>query len=175
MGKDLKMAPLEEQLRQEGVLHLKKSRDKRVLDVSERLSCRSWMWHTQCGSRNQETWVGGKEEGWRGRCSWKWRQWAPVPAIAKWEFCWVGPLGPLPSPTTPGNQTHQKIVGVLSLEMIYFTTKINRYQRFPNFKDGEGEGKHRHLQRVNWKNTGWTLYKYLPEWRGSRDTAAGTW
>lgn len=41
MGKDLKMAPLMEQLREEAVLCLKKSRDKGVLDVSERLSYRS--------------------------------------------------------------------------------------------------------------------------------------
>lgn len=64
-------------------------------------------------------------------------------------------------------------MGVFSLDVIYFTTKINIFHRFHNFKDGKREGEHQHLQRVNWKNTGWTLDKYLPKGRVAQDTAAG--
>lgn len=105
---------------------------------------------------------------WKSRDVGRWKTGKPdrpqlLEVEANWEFCRVGPLGPLPSPRTPRNQTHEKIVGVFSLEVIYFTTKINIFPRFHNFQDGKGEGKRRHVQRVNWKNTGWTLDKHLPE------------
>lgn len=61
----------------------------------------------------------------------------------------------------------------MSLDVIYFTTKINIFLRFHNFKDGKREGSTSILQRVNWKNTGWTLDKYLPKRRVAPDTAAG--
>lgn len=76
MEKDFKMVSPEEQLRNEQVLRLKKSRDKGVLDVFERLSCGSWMQHIQYiiqkqsprleqnlyHYRGQEAQVGGKQE-----------------------------------------------------------------------------------------------------------------
>lgn len=99
MEKDLKMAPPEEPLREEGVLHLKESSDEGV----ERLSCGAG--GSTLGLSQEIKRFGWIRKRKTGRpCYRKWRPWAPVRAIANWEFCWVEPLGPLPSLRTPGNQ-----------------------------------------------------------------------
>lgn len=137
--------------------------------ICERLSCSAqsvWLWI----SRDLGGWKTGRKDGplslgveERCTCACYW----------KLRVLLGGTPDSLPSPRTPGNQTHEKIVGVLSLDVIYFTTKINIFPRFHNVKDGKREGEHRNLQRVDWKNTGWTFYKYLPEWTVTQDTATG--
>ena len=127
-----------------------KEQSQGFMDMFERLSWGSWIQHAQCGSRYQETWVGGRREDRTGS-----RQ-PEVEAMCTCAcYCKLGVLlGGTPgfsskSKNSWESKTHENTVGVFSLDVIYFPTKINIFQRFHHFKDGEREGKYRHLQRVN--------------------------
>ena len=72
MEKDLKTAPPKDWLREEGVLHLKKSESRKLWTCLKGcLLYGSWIQHSQRGSRNQKTWVGGRQEDRMNPCYWK--------------------------------------------------------------------------------------------------------